>query len=188
MADMLQDSNFLAGKYTKDKLMEAEVQATQAAIAAVQKERDDAQKKLAQLKSQEKRDLDNKISEMNHQWSMFCLTLDADKWTKAQEMWVALEKDGHAQPLLKANTKQLYAKGFKFEDTARNDYAVDQLNTLDIAQTNLNANADNRRLLGQFIATAQQTAQNLKAKYGQYWDNPGETAEQTEALLQLQFN
>lgn len=92
---------------------------------------------------------------MNHQWNMFCQTLDTAKWEKAQEMWTKLEADGHSQPLLKADTKQLFAKSFKFDDTARNDYAVDQLNTLDIAQQNLNANPDNRRLVGQFVATAQ---------------------------------
>lgn len=87
MAEMLKSTNKLVGQYTKDKLMEAEVQATQAAIAAVQKERDEAKQKLSQLKAQEKRELDNKISEMNHQWSQFCATLDTDKWQKAQELW-----------------------------------------------------------------------------------------------------
>jgi hypothetical protein len=36
-------------------------------------------------------------------------------------MWSKLSKDGHQQPVLKVNTKELYQKGFNFDEVAKND-------------------------------------------------------------------
>jgi hypothetical protein len=32
-----------------------------------------------------------------------------------------LSKDGHQQPILKANTKEVYQKSFNFEEISKND-------------------------------------------------------------------
>ena len=58
---------------------------------------------------------------MNAEWTSFCQTLELDHWDNAQKIWSKLSKDGHQQPILKANTKELYQKGFSFEDVGKND-------------------------------------------------------------------
>lgn len=120
-----------------------------------------AQKQLAELEAAEKREIDNKISEMNHQWSKFCASLDVDAYHKALELWSKLEKDGKKQPLPKVDTVKQYRKGFTIEDLDRNDFATDQLNLLDAAAQNLNNDLDSHVLLAKFIMQAKDTASEL---------------------------
>ena len=80
VAEMIDGNKKLDREFSKEKLMEAEVAATQEAIAAVQKERDEAKKRLDLVQKNQQRDLDNKVAEMNHTWFQFCQSLDTDKW------------------------------------------------------------------------------------------------------------
>ncbi len=55
---------------------------------------------------------------------------------------------------VKINAKSLFQKAFAFAEVARNDYAAEQLEELEIAEKNFNANLDNVDLLGTFLKTA----------------------------------
>lgn len=53
-------------------------------------------------------------------------------------MWSKLSKEGHQQPVLKTNTKELYQKSFNFEEIGKNDDVLNILSDLDVAQGDLN--------------------------------------------------
>ena len=60
---------------------------------------------------------------------------------------------------------------------ARNDYAAEQLDELEIAEKNFNANMDNKDLLENFLNTAASVKKNLQSKYQDQWTEPAVTAE-----------
>ena len=74
--------------------------------------------------------------------------------------------------MLKVNTRKIFEQRFAFEDVAKNDYAVAQLENLETAQINLNNNSDNKILLDKFISTAQDTAEALLKQYPDIWSDP----------------
>lgn len=78
---------------------------------------------------------------------------------------------------IKINTKSLFYKGFEFAEVARNDYAAGQLEELEIAEKNFNANLDNTDLLGTFLKTAQTVKSNLSSKYQEQWSDPSHATE-----------
>lgn len=65
-----------------------------------------------------------------------------------------LKKAGHAQPAFKAYTKQLFEDQFNFPEIANHIYAVQQLQNLEIAQSDFNQNPDNDKLLRKFVNMA----------------------------------
>ena len=91
---------------------------------------------------------------MNEEWKIFCQTQRMDHWNKAQKIWASLEDTGFSQPMLKANSKELFVKNFKFDAIASNDETVAILQDLDIAENNLNQNPDNKILLTKYISAA----------------------------------
>lgn len=120
-------------------------------LAQLKKEKEETKKKLEALaekkKAEEKRKLEEQnkkynqeAEEMHKEWDLFCQTLDVKHHDKAIEMWNELAENGHPQDQLKANTKQIYAKSFTFDDISSNDDVVGILSDLDIAQTNFNMN------------------------------------------------
>lgn len=73
---------------------------------------------------------------------------------------------------IKISTRALYQKGFQFAEVARNDYAAEQLDELEIAEKNFNSNLDNKDLLGTFMNTASKVKTNLQSKYADQWTDP----------------
>jgi len=71
---------------------------------------------------------------MKAEWSKFCQTFDLDSYEKAQRLWAQLDEEGANPTVLKANTKELYEKGFNFASVARNDEVVGYMQPLEIAQ------------------------------------------------------
>lgn len=78
---------------------------------------------------------------------------------------------------VKIDTKNLFQKGFQFAEVARNDYAAEQLEELEIAEKNFNSNLDNVDLLGTFLNTATTVKKNLMTKYQDQWSDPAQAAE-----------
>jgi len=66
----------------------------------------------------------------------------------------------------KVSTVEIYKKNFSFPEVARNDFAAEKLEELEIAEKNFNSNIDNKELLKNFILTAQGVKKSLKEKYG----------------------
>lgn len=98
---------------------------------------------------------------MNSEWLAFCKTLELEHWDNAQKTWTDLASSGHQQPILKANTKELFQNSFSFAEVGKNDDVVQMLSDLDVAQGNLNGNPDNEGLLQKYIQTAKIASKNL---------------------------
>ena len=86
-----------------------------------------------------------------------------------------MENDGMAKEdfdRVKVSTGSLYKKHFSFPEVSRNDFAAEQLDTLEIAEKNFNADLDNKDLLKTFLATAASVKDKLKSKYADQWTDP----------------
>lgn len=57
-------------------------------------EKEQAVKKLNQLKKKQQEEIDGKIKEMKTSWKSFCSTFNLDKWEEAQGIWSKLDKEG----------------------------------------------------------------------------------------------
>jgi len=66
----------------------------------------------------------------------------------------------------------LYEKQFTFPELAHNEYAVSQLQALEVAQGDLNADPDSKVLFNRFLQAADTTATNLQQRYPEYWTRP----------------
>lgn len=106
--------------------------------------------------------VEKKMGKMNEEWLKFEKTANFDHWKKAQEMWAELEQQGDTPPILMANTKQIFAEAFKFPDMATYDFAHNELSKLEMAQTNLNENPDNKILLNKFRDATLEASKNIK--------------------------
>ena len=84
-----------------------------------------AKEALIQLEAAEKRELLSKVSEMNHQWSIFCKSLDLDAYHRALEMWSTLDSEKHPQPMPTVDTPKMYRKAFTMPELEKNDFAAD---------------------------------------------------------------
>jgi len=114
-----------------------------------------------------------KVAHVSNTFQSFCQTLDMDKWDKAQEEYDQLSEESQEPlPVLRANTKELFQKGFTFDSIAQNDDVVAILESVDTAQSNLNANPKNEVLLNTFVKTANNAAEKLETRYSEFWRNP----------------
>lgn len=67
---------------------------------------------------------------------------------------------------LKVNTNSLYKKGFSFPEVAKNDFATELFDELEISEKNFNANLDNDDLYKTFTQTCEKVKNTLQNKYG----------------------
>lgn len=73
---------------------------------------------------------------------------------------------------MKVDSRKIFEGQFKFEEVAKNDYAIATLENLEGAQINLNNNSDNKTLLSKFIEVAKDTAEKLVKQYPDAWTDP----------------
>ena len=73
---------------------------------------------------------------------------------------------------VRVTTTKIYKKNFALPEVAHNDYASEQLEELEIAEKNLNANMDNADLLKKFIVVTFEVKKKLKEKYESQWNDP----------------
>ena len=90
-----------------------------------------------------------------------------NNYDNAMKIW---GKIGGAAP--KASTWELYDKGFSFDRVRRYDYVVENMNTLEQFEDNLNTNVSNKVALKNFVFHAQQVREGLNDKYqnGEFTD------------------
>ena len=62
---------------------------------------------------------------------------------------------------LKVNTNALYKKGFSFPEIAKNDFAANLFDELEIAEKNFNANMDNDDPFKNFVQTCDKVKDTL---------------------------
>jgi chaperonin cofactor prefoldin len=77
---------------------------------------------------------------------------------------------------LKVNTNSLYKKGFSFPEVAKNDFATELFDELEISEKNFNANLDNDDLYKTFTQTCEKVKNTLQNKYGDQWTDPADGA------------
>lgn len=111
----------------------------------------------------------------------FSKSLAREDFESALKMKTELiENDNVAKEELdkvKVSSRALFQKGFAFAEVARNDYAAGQLDELEIAEKNFNANMDNKDLLDNFLGTATTVKKNLQSKYADQWTEPTAAAD-----------
>jgi hypothetical protein len=80
--------------------------------------------------------------------------------------------NGMEEEPLRVTTSEVYKKSFTFPQIANNDYAVEQFETLNIAEQNLTNDYQNEVLMQTFLRTADEVAGNLKDRYKEQWVDP----------------
>jgi vacuolar-type H+-ATPase subunit I/STV1 len=142
-------------------------------------------RKAEAAEAKQRKDKDEKLSkaktDFKAQIEKFSRSLAREDFESALQMKTDLmENEGVTKEELdktKIATRALYQKGFQFAEVARNDYAAEQLEELEIAEKNFNANIDNKDLLESFLNTAASVKKNLQSKYQDQWTEPAATAE-----------
>lgn len=71
--------------------------------------------------------------------------------------------------------------GFKVE---LDDFAKNQIGQLEIFQTNLNKNPNNKTALEEFVQATSEVKTNLKDRYGDSWADPASTNEDADLTKQ----
>ena len=97
---------------------------------------------------------------MNIQMDYFSRRLDINNYNNAMKI---CKKIGGASP--RVTTWELYDKAFSFDRVRRYDYVVENMNTLEQFEDNLNTNISNSVALNNFLAAATQVRAGLKDKY-----------------------
>lgn len=82
-----------------------------------------------------------------------------------------MKKAGDEFPL-SVHTVDIYKKSFTFPQIAHNDYAVEQFESLSVAEQNLNNDPTNETQYDNFIKAANDVASNLKERYKDQWIDP----------------
>lgn len=89
-----------------------------------------------------------------------------------------LAENDHVAPesldKVKITTNALLKKGFSFPEVAKNDFAANLFEELEISEKNLNSNLDNVDLFNAFVEEADKVKKSLKDKYGDQWTDPAD--------------
>ena len=122
------------------------------------KDREDEAKENAELRKKEQKtkkdqDNDSKYKEMRDNMDKFSSELDTQFLDKALKLKEKLDDNGYdAHPLdIAISTDKLYQKGFTIPGVAKNEYSAKQFEILEIAESNLNNNLENKNLVKKFI-------------------------------------
>merc|ERR1712166_853176 len=101
----------------------------------------------------------------------FSVTLNKKHFDDALGSRAELKKVGE-EVSMNIHTVDTYKKSFTFPQIAHNDYAVEQFETLSVAEQNLNNDPSNETQYENFIKVANDTATNLKERYKDQWIDP----------------
>ena len=140
------------------------------AQAAAEKQRKDKGEKLTQAKAGFKAQMEKFSKSLSREDFESALTMKTELIEGENVAKEELDK-------VKVSSRALFQKGFAFAEVARNDYAAGQLDELEIAEKNFNANMDNKDLLDSFLGTATTVKKNLQSKYADQWTEPTAAAD-----------
>lgn len=120
--------------------------------------------------------LEAKKDSFKNAFAKFSKSLKEDDFDAAMKIKNDLiENDGQTKESLdkiKINTNSLFKKSFEFPEVAKNDFATDLFEELEISEKNVNANLDNVDLYNNFIETAEKVKKSLIDKYADQWHDP----------------
>lgn len=109
---------------------------------------------------------------MNKELDQFSVTLNKKHFDAALQLHDELKNEGFEDVPFKVHTNDVYKKSFTFPQIAHNDYAVDQFESLAVAEQNLNNDPASDNQFDNFLKTADEVAQNLKDRYKDQWIDP----------------
>lgn len=135
-------------------------------VKLVQQQKEEEQKK----KSQEK--ATTYIQKMNQEMDQFSVTLNKKHFDQALSIRDQAKQDGVEDIPIRVHAGEIYKKSFTFPQIAHNDFAVEQFETLSIAEANLNNDPSNETQFEAFVRTADDVANNLKERYKDQWVDP----------------
>lgn len=90
-----------------------------------------AQQQAESKKQAQRKEYTDKISK---ELDQFSVTLNKKHWGNALAIKENMVNAGMEEQLVKVNTSDVYKKSFTFPQIAHNDYAVEQFETLNIAE------------------------------------------------------
>jgi hypothetical protein len=98
--------------------------------------------------------------------------LNKKHFEQALEQRAQLKKLGFEEPKVMVHTNDIYKKSFTFPQIANNDYAVEQFETLAVAEDNLDKDPSNESVMENFLKVADEVAGSLKERYKDQWVDP----------------
>jgi flagellar biosynthesis GTPase FlhF len=147
----------------------AKVEAKKAAEA---KAKADAEAKILAEKKEKESKKSRLVEKMNKELDQFSVTLSKKHFDAAVQIHQELKDDGFDDVAFKVHTNDIYKKSFTFPQIAHNDYAVDQFESLAVAEQNLNGDPSSDNQFDQFLKAADEVASNLKDRYKDQWIDP----------------
>ena len=121
-----------------------------------------------------------KNQKLKESYKKFSLSLKKEDLEKLNEIKNDLMENDHVPKdqldKLKVNTNSLYKKGFSFPEVAKNDFATQLFDELEISEKDFNANLDNEDLFKSFVQTCEKVKNTLQNKYGDQWTDPADGA------------
>lgn len=135
-------------------------------------------KKLAEQKKQEEEQakrkaiIEEKTQKLNQELDQFSVTLNKKHFNNAVLMQNELKEQGYGEIPIHVHSSDVYKKSFTFPQIAHNDFAVEQLESLSIAEQNLDKDPTNDTVMENFLKTADEVAHNLSERYKEQWVDP----------------
>lgn len=102
----------------------------------------------------------------------FSVTLNKKHFQNVIQIQNEVKEQGYGEIPLNVHTSEVYKKSFTFPQIAHNDYAVEQLEALNIAEVNLDKDPSNDTVMENFLKTADEVAHNLSERYKEQWVDP----------------
>lgn len=109
---------------------------------------------------------------MNQELDQFSVTLNKKHYDAALAVRDEAKQAGVEDVPIRVHAGDIYKKSFTFPQIAHNDFAVEQFETLSIAESNLNNDPTNDSQYEAFVRTADDVAVNLKERYKDQWVDP----------------
>ena len=119
-----------------------------------------------------KEKFDQMSEKMNQELDQFSVTLNKKHFQAALQIRDDAKAAGFDDIKLQVHAGDIYKKSFTFPQIAHNDYAVEQFETLSVAEQNLNNDPTNDNVYEAFVKTADDVALNLKERYKDQWVDP----------------
>lgn len=131
-----------------------------------------AEKKAAQEKALKQQENNKLLDKFGTLMDQFSVTLNKKHFQSAIEVRDKIKALGFEEPKVNVHASEIYKKSFTFPQIAHNDYAVEQFETLSVAEQNLNNDPSNEALMETFSKTCDEVAMNLKERYKEQWVDP----------------
>lgn len=129
---------------------------------AEEKRKAQEQKRIEETQKINKAKIDKNLEQLNKEMDEFSVTLNKKHYSEALKLRDQIKSLGYqGEPPMKVHASQIYKNSFTFPQIAHNDYAVEQFETLSVAEQNLSQDVANQTLLENFLKSADEVAHNL---------------------------